>query len=582
MKSIVGIILFILCMDICVLSQEQNQITAFKNVNLLTMTSDKVLPHQTVIICNERIVEIGYYKKVKIPENALIIDGTGKYLMPGLADMHTHYGETLEKSYLNLFIAYGVTTIRDLPQGYPPSILKMRQDINSGERLGPQIFVANHIMGIEPDPVQLVRSSKSSGYDAVKLNSYFTTEEFIKTVNEANKSSIYTLGHMSFLISLEEVINSGYKEASHVLELLWYMSDTDLGSISDPEVAWTKILSDLFGQFDQYKNLPDEEIENICRPAIKSIVEKIGDTDFSFCTTLITDYDIMNKMMYIDTIKNSSYAQYISKTFWDDLKSGNDKHVQLFSDPVYSAMVYKMSCLILKELIAQKKFLVLGTDVGPTYLSYIPGLSVHQELALLVDNGLTPYQALTMTTSNASLIAGKMCGKDDFGTIESGRRADLLMLEDNPLLDISNTLKINGVFIQGKFFASSSLDSIKNISKQGIRNLVMECYNSKGVDAAIQLYHNLKEENYYNQYFYNENTLNIIGYDLLKMDATDDALKIFKLNVEEYPYAPNVYDSLGEIYVKLDQKEKAIESYKKALSLDPGFVSSINALKVLE
>jgi tetratricopeptide (TPR) repeat protein len=312
------------------------------------------------------------------------------------------------------------------------------------------------------------------------------------------------------------------------------------------------------------------------------LVDQIGDRDFAFSTTLITDYDIMNKMLNIDTIKYSSYSEYIPKSFWENINSGKDKHFNMFSDPRYSAMVYKMACMILHELHAQKKLLVLGTDVGPTYLSYIPGLSVHKELELLVDNGLTPYQALLTATRNAAEVTKKMCGKDDFGTVEVGKRSDLILLDGNPLADIRNTQMINGVFIQGAFFERGKLDSIKNLPKQGLRNLIMERYKTGGIDQAIALYLSLKNDNYFNLYFYNENTLLIIAYELFKMNFLEDALKLFLLNAEEYPAAPNAFDSLGEIYLKMDKKELAIKSYKKALELDPGFESSVKALKELE
>jgi hypothetical protein len=583
MKIITVIILIVGLVTQFVFTQEKsNEVIAFKNVNLIPMTSEKVVPGQTVVIKKDRIMEIGESEKVNIPEDAFIIDGTGKYLLPGLADMHTHYGGTLEKSDLNLFVAYGVTTIRDLPQGSPPTLVKLREEIKEGKRFGPQIFVANHIMGIEIDPSQSIQSSKNSGYDGVKLNSYFTTKEFIETVTMADKSGVYTCGHLPFLVSFDDVLNSGFKESSHVLEVAWYLPAIDIQSMQRPDSAINLILQKLFEEYSRYINLSDKEIENIYRPRIKVIVDKIGERDFSFSTTLIADYDIMNKVLNIDTIKNSSYSQYISKAFWDDIKAGKDKHFNMFPSPNYAAMVYKTLCMILHELIDQKKFLVLGTDVGPTYLSYIPGLSVHQELKLLVDNGLTPYQALLTATKNAAIITNKMCGVDNFGTIEVGKKADLLLLENNPLIDITNTQKIHGVFIQGEYYKQDKLDSIKNIQKQNIGNLVMDRYKKGGIDEAIKLYHSLKNDNYFNKYYYSENTLIILAYELLKMNSLEDALKLFLLNVEEYPNAPNSYDSLGEVYLKMDKKQLAIDNYKKALSMDPNFENSIKVLKKLE
>ena len=582
-RPLIGIIAFILVVQTSFSQQNKPfEVIAFQNVNLVPMTSEEVLADQTVVIKNSRIAEIGKSGKVKIPKGALIIDGKRKYLMPGLTDMHTHYGETLEKSYLNLFVAYGVTTIRDLPQGSPATLLSLREEIRKGSRLGPQLFVANHIMGLEPDPSLLIEASKKCGYDGVKFNSYFSTKEFLETTAVANRSGVYAFGHLPFLVGFGDILSSGYREASHVLELAWYLSDTEIQPGQKPDEAFDTILKELFNQFDKYLALSGRDFEDYYGPKIKALVDQIGDRDFAFSTTLIADYDIMNKMLNIDTIKYSSYAGYIPKSFWENINSGKDKHINTFSDPRYSAMVYKMACMILHELHAQKKLLVLGTDVGPTYLSYIPGLSVHKELELLVDNGLTPYQALLTATRNAAEVTKKMCGRDDFGTVEVGKRSDLILLDGNPLADIRNTQRINGVFIQGAFFERGKLDSIKNLPKQGLRNLIMERYKSGGIDEAIALYLSLKNDNYFNLYFYNENTLLINAYELFKMNFLEDALKLFLLNAQEYPAAPNAFDSLGEIYLKMDKKELAIKSYKKALELDPGFENSVKALKELE
>lgn len=563
--------------------QNQTEETfVFKNVNLIPMTSEKVVPNQTVLIVKKRIVKTGKDRQVKIPKNATIIDGTGKFLFPGLADMHTHIGETLTKSYLNLFVSYGVTTVRDLPQGSPPSILSLREEIKSGKRFGPQLFVANHLIGFEAAPEQNILPTKNCGYDGVKLNSLFTTDAFQKTVSTANRSGLYAFGHFPFLMSLDEILNSGYRESSHILELAWYLSSVDVKSAPNAEVASDRVLKELFGQIEKCQTLTEQEQIELYRPRIKAIVDKIGTREISFCTTLIADYDIMNKVLNLDEIRNSSYAPYISAAFWNDIKSGTDKQLNLFPNPADSKIIYLLDCLFLKELIAQNKFIVLGTDVGPTYLSIIPGYSVHQELKLLVENGLTPYQALLTATKNAAVIGGRMSGRDDFGTIVPGNRADLLLLDKNPLEDIGNSLTISGVFIQGDFYTRNRLDSIQAIDMQSLKKMVLEQYKSRGINEAINYYQSLKNDNFFNRYFYNENTLVIIGYELIKTDSLQDALKIFQLNAKEYPTAPNAFDCLGEVYLRLNDRPSALVNYKKALQIDPNFANSKEQLAELE
>ena len=154
-------------------------VTAFTNVNLVPMTANKVIRGQTVIVSNGKILQIGPSRKIAAPAGAAIVDGTGKYLMPGLADMHTHLNDSMfEHPFFNLFLANGVTTIRDLAQGAPPSVLHYRSEIEAGKRLGPHMLVAYTIWGNETDITGLVAGQSRLGYDCLKVNSYFSPAGF--------------------------------------------------------------------------------------------------------------------------------------------------------------------------------------------------------------------------------------------------------------------------------------------------------------------------------------------------------------------------------------------------------------------
>lgn len=578
-----GIVMWIFSFILLIASScfSQENITAIYNVSLIPMTSDTVLPGQTVLIKDGIIYENGSSSKIIIPSNAFIIDGTGGYLMPGLADMHTHIGNIREYPDLNLFAAYGVTTVRDLPQGSPPSILKMNMEINAGKRFGPSIIIANHIMGIESDPSKSVYASKINGYDGVKMNSYFTPEEFLETTAEAKKHGVYAFGHLPFLVSFENILNSGYNESTHVLELAWDLTDVDIKNVREPDSVFSLIRLQLFDEFSRNKDLPEEAFEKTYKPRIKNVVDKIGDRDFSISTTLVAEYDIMIKLLFIDTLKNSAYSKYISKYFWEDINTGNDKHFNMYPDPQYTKLIYRIACMIFKELIAQKKMLVLGTDVGPTYLSFIPGYSVHQELKLMVDNGLTPYQAIQTATVNAAVIAQKMTGKGNFGMVKKGMRADLLLLDENPFEDINNAQKIKGVILRGKYFTREELDSVKTIKHQNIYKKLVEAYKAGGYDELTTQYQAFKDDNYFNKYYYTENTLLRVAYDLIEANLPEEALKVFVLNAAEYPEASNAFDSLGETYLKLGERNLAIENYRKAVQIDPNFQNSVKVLSEL-
>ena len=189
------------------------EIAAFKNVNLVPMMANKVISGQTVLVSDGRISRIGPTRKVSIPPDALVIDGAGKYLMPGLADMHTHTNNSMfEYPFFNLFLANGVTTIRDLAQGSPPSILHYRREIESSKRLGPSILVAYTIWGWEKDIAGVVAGQRPLGYECLKVNSFFTQAGFETVMQKSKELGWYTLGHIPHLVRLDGVLAGGMKE----------------------------------------------------------------------------------------------------------------------------------------------------------------------------------------------------------------------------------------------------------------------------------------------------------------------------------------------------------------------------------
>ena len=200
---------------LCV-GQSAEGVTAFANVNLVSMTSAHRLPGQTVLIRGGTILRIGDSKSLPIPRGATVIDGTGKYLMPGLADMHVHSGtREWETPDYNLFLANGVTTVRDLTQGGPvASIKKWSADFNVKKRLGPTIYNAWTIWGWEPHATETVPIVKSNGYDCLKINSYFTRAEFFHIIQGAKEAGRYTIGHVPQPLSMEDVAAARIPPAS--------------------------------------------------------------------------------------------------------------------------------------------------------------------------------------------------------------------------------------------------------------------------------------------------------------------------------------------------------------------------------
>jgi imidazolonepropionase-like amidohydrolase len=561
------------------------EITAIKNVNLVTMTENKVLSSQTVLVSDGKILIIGAAGKISIPPDAGVIDGGGGYLMPGLADMHTHINDSMfEHPFFNLFLANGVTTIRDLAQGAPPSVLHYRREIESGKRLGPNILVAYTIWGWEKDIAGVVAGQRPLGYDCLKVNSFFTQAGFDTVMRKSKELRWYTLGHIPQLVRLDGVLAGGMNELSHIEEpMIFELLDIDLSKVTDSKSFEAELLERFHAVGKQYLNASAEEIRAAYGDRVRETVRKLEGKDITLTTTMIIHEDAMNKLVDIEKIKAAPYAKYIAPKFWQDVAAGTDKHQMMVVKGEERAwfLVYELQNMLLRELKKNNVSLVLGTDVGPTYLSLVPGFSALDELRLLTENGFSPYEAIALSTSRAGEVAGRMIGRNDFGTIEVGKRADFILLEKNPLEDIANVRNPLGVMTAGRWLPRDTLQMLLSIRHRPILDSLKAACARGGADAALERYRWFTDNNFYNEYRYGQGTLVQVGYQLLGEGRVEDALRVFRLNTEEYPADWNAYDSYGEACMKAGKKELAIESYERALVLDPTQENPRNMLRQL-
>jgi imidazolonepropionase-like amidohydrolase len=555
------------------------------NVNLVPMTSETVLANQAVIVCGTRIDAIVPSENLTVPAGAQVIDCRQAYLMPGLADMHTHLNDAVfTHPFFNLFLANGVTSIRDLTQGSPPSVLAYQREIEAGRRLGPHIYTTNIYWGWEPNVVEVFKAQQPLGYEAAKLNSYFSREEFAATMAEAKRAHVYTLGHIPYAVGLDGVLAAGMNEVSHVEEVV--ISEM-IGLNHDQEMK-----SD---QWDQqmviaarsallpYVGMPVADLRQAVADKVRQVIEKLRGKDITITTTLVCDQDTVDKLLYRERVLSSPRAPYISPTFWKNLNAGKDKHQTMLPQEEWGGFeVFSNLCKILAGEMKQNGVnLVLGTDVGPTYLSLVPGFSVHDELGILVENGFTPYEALLTSTKNASEVAARMTGRNEFGTIEVGKRADLILVESNPLVDLSCARKPLGVMAAGTWLPADTLAALLQVETSKIDDSLDAAYTSGGIEAALGEYQAIKAGNRCNRYYYSSATLNNAAYELLGLGKIDEAIRVFELNLAEYPEDPNSYDSLGEGYMKKGDKTRAIELYRTSLAMNPNNANAADMLKTL-
>lgn len=557
---------------------------AFRDINLVPMTSNQVLPHQTVLVKYGRILQTGDSSKLPAPKEAIVIEGTDKYLMPGLADMHVHIGSVeWETPDVNLFLANGVTTVRDLTQGGQiNSIKRWTADFNSKKRLGPTILNAWTLWGHEPHLEEALPAVKAHGYDCLKINSYFTRSEFLRVARKARETGLYSLGHVPYPVSMDDLLASGMNELSHVEELPIMLADYQrLEQV--PKNQWDEeMITRMIARYETvHQDTSGAQLREM-KNQLAAMIHKMAGKEMTVTTTLVCDQALSQVYNNLHAIVQRPESRYLPPRFWDDLMKGKEKNAFFRGKEWGAQMFYDMVLFSMAELRRDGIPVVAGTDSGPSYVGTVPGFSLHDELQLLVDSGYTPYEALSAATRDASKLAAKMTGRDEFGTVEPGKRADLLMLAGNPLTDVSATRKPLGVMTAGVWLPSTDLEQLLLVKRKPVLPLLREVAKTTGsADAVFAEYRRLAAANRRNDYYFDESVLTNLGYDFLNLGKIDEAIRIMKFNCEEYPESANVYDSIAEAYLKKGDRALAIENYRKALAIDPNFPSSIKALEEL-
>jgi imidazolonepropionase-like amidohydrolase len=424
------------------LVDSRQQEIVFTSVNVVPMDSERVLENQMVIVKDGSISAIG--KKLKYGRNALVIDAKGKYLMPGLAEMHAHVppNEDTEahKRVLFLFAANGITTIRGM-LGHPKH-LELRSKVNSGEVFGPRFYTTGpSFNGLSVKTAQrgseMVREQKAAGYDFLKLHPGLTKETFAAISSTAKEVGIPFAGHVSFGVGVWRAIDAGYSSIDHLDGFVEAMVPGIESMVEQQTGLFGMYVADKADQSVIPKLMSELKSKSIWVVPTQSLADRWFAPNFTG-EEFLKDPD-------------SKYMDKKTVTQWIDSKKNLLANEQYDEKKINDFIALRRKLIL--ECQKNGVGLLLGCDAPQVF--NVPGFSTHNELKYLVDSGLTPYQALITGTVNVA----KYLDLANAGTITPGASADLILINGNPLTDITNTKKVEGVMVRGKWLSKSEIDA---------------------------------------------------------------------------------------------------------------------------
>jgi len=464
------ILIFAIVLWAC--SSTRETIIAITDVTVIDATGAPPITDTTVVVTGSRIAAIGPRNSIPIPADAKVIEGSGKFLIPGFADMHVHLmgaGEPggSREFMLPLLIANGITTVRDM--GGSVELLKtLRSEINAGKRVGPQIFFTGPYLDGNPPSFQpsivvqteaeakaAVDRLRGDGVDFIKVQSRLQPEAYFAIACESKRLGMRFVGHVPDSITALQASEAGQSSIEHLTGVLLGVSK------KEEELRREKMKAAPAGEFAEATVKRNRLWTRTLLESVSN--EKAAALLAAFARNRTWQVPTFPTLVHIGFLTPRTdlagdwRMKYVPGDVQTNWRTGRKEQLEGYSteDFALRETVVKRYMEIVGKMNAAGVPLMAGSDTAAP--NVVPGFSLHEELEYMVRSGLTPMQALQAATIKPAEFLGRSVGQ---GSIEVGKRADLVLLDANPLADIRNTEKIRVVIVNGKLLGRNELDKL--------------------------------------------------------------------------------------------------------------------------
>ncbi len=426
MKTRISLLILFCALALGSAHAQSDRVTAFVGATVLPMDSDRMLTEHTVLVQGNRIIALGV--DLEVPEGATVIDGTGKYLMPGLAEMHGHVPRPDEpaqytEDVLFLYVANGITTVRGMLGA--PGQLELRARANNSEIIAPTLYLAGPSFsgGSVDSPEQAVakvHEQKAEGWNLLKVHPGLSRSEFDAMARTAHEVGMRFGGHVPADVGLMHALDMGLETFDHVDGYVQYL--------------WAS----------------DEPEEVALAEAIRRTKE-----EGAWVVPTMALWEAINGTIDIEDLRAYEELKYMPPNV---VASWFDRVNRQLNNPNFdragALRLIETRMRVLSALSREGVRILMGTD-APQLFS-VPGFSLHRELVRMVDAGMSPYDILVSGTRN---VGEYFANEDLFGTIAPGSRADLLLVTGNPIEDVEHLRELAGVMVRGNWISRADLDT---------------------------------------------------------------------------------------------------------------------------